>query len=249
MAFPLRPLQHPCEQRSSIEFVFKLLLSLVSSSDQHARSQIVHHNTIYSLRISFKNGHITSLRIVHPLPTRNRLSHHPPRQQRAFTVSATQATLRLPADAGLAYLVPLVWCRFPTRPGRWLSCRRGRDLIPLPGPASLLLRLVGDLRVRLREAGLPSRQSCEVVPQRAGVRGVGGGRVLDCMLACAKWWCREGRISAWAEVVSSKKVRDWGCAGEVFDGCRYGTWEVRVGNKVCLRDGGSSGHDGVRVDV
>ncbi len=108
MAFPLQPLQHPCEQRSSIKFVFKLLLSLVSSSAQHAQSQIVHHDTKYGLRISFKNGHISSVRIVHPLSTRNRLSHHPRRQQRAFTVSVTQATLRLPADAGLAYLVPLV---------------------------------------------------------------------------------------------------------------------------------------------
>lgn len=66
MAFPLQPLQHPCEQRSSIKFVFKLLLSLVSSSAQHAQSQIVHHDTKYGLRISFENGHISSVRIVHP---------------------------------------------------------------------------------------------------------------------------------------------------------------------------------------
>lgn len=66
MAFPLRPLRRPYEQRSSIEFVFKLLLSLVSSSAQHARSQIVHHDTKYGLRISFENSHITSVRIVPP---------------------------------------------------------------------------------------------------------------------------------------------------------------------------------------
>ena len=189
-----------------------------------------------------------------PLSTRNWLSHHPHRQQRAFTISVTQATLRLPADAGLAYLVPLVWCRFPTRPGQWLSCRQGHDLIPLPGTASPLLCLARDLRVRLQEAGLPSRRSCEIVLQRDGMRGVGGGRVFDCVLACTKWWCQERQISAWAEVVSSKRGRGWGCAaevfegcfGEVFDGCWYGTWWV---SNICLQDGGRSGHDGVRVDV